>query len=195
MRLKYSAARLAGEFFVRTLILILSPHTAEGLTVSLERSVFLSPFLKQPRIVPKLQQCGSNLLRSRDTWERGIKARFLVPPFGIAGFFNPPDEFIPNLESSRADIQEIAVAFLRGTREGDHTVQIQTRRPAAFYDYLGTGQTPKAKTPPGKIVIFPTWSCDRASRGSRQCRENKPPHHEGKQRNYSQDCALHTAPP
>lgn len=181
MRLKYSAARLAGEFFVRTLILILSPYTAEGLTVSLERSVFLSPFLKQPRIVPKLQQCGSNLLRSRDTWGRGIKARFLVPPFGIAGFFNPPDEFIPNLESSRADIQEIAVAFLRGTREGDHTVQIhvcaafrlsdtdaiETRLPAAFYDYLGTGQTPKAKTPPGKIVIFPTWSCDRASRGSR----------------------------
>ena len=128
MRFKYSAARSAGESLISTLTIISSLPTVEQLAICLERNVFFGPFLKQSRVAPKLEQCGSNLLRLGHVLERGIKARFLVPPFGIAAVSHPPDESIAHLESSRSDIHEIAVPFLRGTGESNHTEKGEDRK-------------------------------------------------------------------
>jgi hypothetical protein len=124
MRLRYSAARLAGKSLVRILIVIRSLQTAKQLAICLERKVFLCPLVKQPWIVPKQQQGGSNLLCFWSALQGGIKTRFVLTTFWIAFVSQPLDVSIAHMETSRTHIEDVGILGLRGAGEDKHTAEI-----------------------------------------------------------------------
>jgi hypothetical protein len=96
----------------------------EGLAVGLKRPAPRGPLVKQRRIVLQLQQRGSNMLGFGHFFFRDIKAGFFEFAFGICYISHPPDISIAHMESSCADIQDVAITHLRAAGEGNDAAQI-----------------------------------------------------------------------
>src|SRR5260370_41695305 len=128
MRFRYFVAHWAGVHLVGFLIASRSLRTGEHLAVRLKRQPVLNgPLVKQRWTVRELQQRGSNFLRFRHAFVHGIKASFLVCPFGIGNVSKPRDTSIAHMKSHLADIQDISIIHLRGAGDGNDAPQIAFR--------------------------------------------------------------------
>src|SRR5262249_2429002 len=97
----------------------------ENLAVSLNLQTVLDrPCFEQRRIVGQLKQCGAYLLRFRHVSIRQEKARFPISTIGIVQISQLTDTPFADMESSCADIKDIAVAHGHRAGESDNAKQI-----------------------------------------------------------------------